>query len=88
MGNSDDVVMENDDCWQPPTLDEVTDQINAIKNSKAPGIDNIAGEMIKVCWRGIAEMYTYFNRYNLDRRKNTRGIGHSYNMPHFRKRKY
>jgi hypothetical protein len=38
---------ENDICLPPPTLEEVKEQIKTIKNNRAPGVDNITGEMIK-----------------------------------------
>jgi hypothetical protein len=42
----ENIEAENDICLPPPTL-EVKEQINTIKNNRAPGVDNITGEMIK-----------------------------------------
>jgi hypothetical protein len=43
----DSIEVENDIVLPAPTLEEVKEQIKAIKNNRAPGVDNITGEMIK-----------------------------------------
>jgi hypothetical protein len=37
----------------PPTLEEVRDSIKALRNNKAPGADNLPGELLKYGGYGV-----------------------------------
>ena len=45
--SNDDIVFPNENLEPEPLLDEVLSAINQLKSNKAPGLDNVPGELLK-----------------------------------------